>query len=62
MEGLDPRVISNSITENDNISPAEEALKEEIQAQADIDADKIKTNSVTSKSVGDIQRNSDNYK
>ena len=58
MEGLDPRVISNSITEEDNISPTEEVLKEEIQAQADIVADKIRTDSVTSKSVGDMQRNS----
>lgn len=57
MEGLDPRVIANSITEEDNTSLTEEALKEELQAQVDVDPDKIRTDSVTSKSVGDIQKN-----
>lgn len=59
MEGLDPRVVSNIISEDENISPTEKTLREELQAQGDADSDKIKGYSANSKSVGDIQRNSD---
>lgn len=58
MEGLDPRVVSNIISDADNISPTEKTLKEELQAQGDTDADKIRTYSANTKSVGDIQRES----
>lgn len=60
MEGLGPRVISSTFnTDQNNVTPTEEVLKEELQAQVESDSEQIKTRSENSRSVSDIQRNYD---